>query len=509
MAVIFTLPTVYIGLQRAAVIPETVNVSNLNPLPAGDIRSVEMMLTDDIQHIHSCELLCQRLLTGGDVQWIRMASAPDAKLPQRTIVYYRADPQDCAVLDHNFPVGAECLLAREDDGSPADLQMQVTELGDFYSAMAQNAGIVALTGHQALVITDLRDKRELIRQSRYGWTEPMVGFLEPDTDFDVAVRANGGFRLHRKRLFTGKIEMWKALSSIGIRMNMARDTQPFYSPEEKLWWHGPILTPLPYDEPLLTTSFAVARGETLPTDNAAAKFLMNVPGLIPANPVAGEAPAASSGNGDDQQIQLDPEPNPSAMPRDAQGGRPADDDLGGWLARISNSKGPYAHQALNIVTDMIKAAPPGTYDAYGDAYLDALETTPGLARFMGNFAFDPTPYLRDFWTAGVDPAADSLVLRAICGADARWSSQLVPFVLEAGQSLLPRYREPKFFGAELQDVVVILGHLNRSDLARSFVDQIDWTIVDGLSPIAKMGTFPEVTRDLLINRASYLTPCQD
>jgi hypothetical protein len=506
---LFTLPSFYIALQRQALVPTPVNTANLTPLPASEIGSLEIVLTDDIAYLHACQVLCQQLLTGGDLQWIRMASAPDAKLPQRAIVYYRAASEDCAALDHNFPTGEECLLARADDGSPADIQMHLTELGDFNAPMTQNAGFVALTGVQKLDITDLRDGRQLIAQSRYGWIEPMVGFLEPDTDFDVAVRAHGGFRLHPKRLYVGKIDLRASLNSIGIRTGPPRSTQPYYSPAELVWSFGGYLTQLPYDEPLNTTMFDVANGKPVSNGTAAEMFLTRLPGLVATAPVVVVAPASSEENVSGGQIQPDAKQNLPVLSRPAQTGHPDDDDLGGWLAQISASDGFDALHALSIVKDMISDAPPGTYDAFGDAYLVAREKTPGLTPYLGNFAFDPTPHLRDLWTAGVDEAADALVLQAICRADARWSHSLSFFVVEAGESLLPHYRDPKFFGANLLEVVLILDHLQHADVARAFVNEIDWDIVDGLSPLAKFGTFPPVTRDLLLSRVDFPTPCHD
>ncbi|MBC7736971.1 MAG: hypothetical protein H7245_07050 [Candidatus Saccharibacteria bacterium] len=38
-----------------------------------------------------------------------------------------------------------------------------------------------------------------------------------------------------------------------------------------------------------------------------------------------------------------------------------------------------------------------------------------------------------------------LVLQAACPADARWAASLAPFVQQAGQSLLPRHHDLKFF----------------------------------------------------------------
>ena len=509
LTALFTLPNFYIALQRQAVVPESVDTANITPLPASGISSLEMVLTDDIAHLHDCAVLCQQLLTGGDLQWIRMASAPDARLPQRAIVYYRARVEDCAALDHNFPNGAECLLARADDGSPADLQLHLTELGNFYTPMEQNAGIVALTGVQELVITDLRDGRQLITQSRYGWTEPLVGFLEPRTDIDVTIHAQGGFRLHPKRLYAGKIDLRSSLNSVGIRTGMPRDTRPYYSPTELVWSHGGYLTQLPYDEPLKTTMFAVAQGKPVPTGTEAEMFFKNLPGLVPTTPVTVVAPGAIHENGNGRQMQPEAERDLPATPQPSRTGHPDDDDLGGWLEKITTSKGLEALRALNIVMDMVSDAPPGTYDAFGDAYLAARETTPGLTPLLGNFAFDPTPHLRALWTAGADEAADALALQAACNADERWAHNLAFFVVDAGESLLPRYRDPKFFGNNLKDVVLILGHLHRPDVARAFVNEIDWTIVDGLSPLAKYGSFPAVTQDLLLSLVDAPTPCRD
>jgi hypothetical protein len=52
--------------------------------------------------------------------------------------------------------------------------------------------------------------------------------------------------------------------------------------------------------------------------------------------------------------------------------------------------------------------------------------------------------------AGVDE--QQLVLQAAYPADARWAASLAPFVQQAGQSLLPRHHDLKFFGFMLHQV---------------------------------------------------------
>lgn len=136
-----------------------------------------------------------------------------------------------------------------------------------------------------------------------------------------------------------------------------------------------------------------------------------------------------------------------------------------------------------------------------------------MTPLLGNFGFDPAPHLRGLWTTGTEEEADQLVLQAACHADARWANSIAPFVVQAGQSLLPQFGDPKFFGYALHQAVLALLHLNRADLAQELVDQVDWQVdwqvVDKLGPMAQFGNFPPVTRALLQSSISHPTPCRD
>lgn len=478
-AALAVFPTLYITQQRLAVVPVVVNSSNLLPLPDRFL-SMEMTLTDNRADLHTCTPLCQQWLLGGDLQWIRMMSAPDARLAQRSIVYYRAGRADCAEVDPDFPAKGDCLLARPDDGARADLQMHLTELGDFHTPMDPNAGVVALTGVQKVTLTDMRDARVLLEQSRYGWVEPMVGFLEPKVQITNTVTADGGFRLHQMRHYTAPIDLRGALLQVGVRAAPPRDMMPTGGDVDLSWQHGPYLSRLPYDTALQDSMVAVAQGKPVPKGTYAERMMASMPGLA-----AAIAPRAR---------------------KVAPNRPPADDDFAGWLAQIGQG-GMDGFRAMNIVGDMMQGAPPGAFDAHGDAFLAALPAAPGLTPLLGRFAFDPVPHLRGLWTKGVDEEADVLALRAACDADERWSARLAPFVFEAAQSLFPRHQDPKFFGYELQLTVQVLTHLQRPDLAQAVADGIDWDVVAGLSPRATFGTFPPVTRALLMDRISKPIPC--
>ena len=507
---LYVLPILYIAQERLAVVPTPVNSADLMPLPEAGIGSLEMVLSDNRSDLHGCQTLCQQLLIGGNIQWMRMASAPDARLLQRSIVYYRAAPAECLAMDNRFPPDGICLLARPDDGAKADLQLHLTELGDFWSPMDQRPGLVALTGIQKASFTDLRDGRLLIDQSRYGWTEPMVGFLEPDTQITTVVTANGGFRPRPNRLYVGKVDLAADFEQIGVRLNLPRSSAPYDSPRKRIDDHGPYTTQEPYDAVLRSSMFAVAQGKPVPEGSAVERLIQNMPGLVNKPPIVAVVLAAPTHAVKSKHFQ----PNAKtglpikAEPLAPHNHYPADDDLGGWLEQISG-QGLDAFRAMQIVGDMVSDAPPGTYDANGDAYLAALETAPGLTPLLGNFGFDPTPHLRALWTAGADQAGDQLVLQAACHADDRWAASLAPFVLETGQTLIPRFHDPKFFGDALHQAELVLLHLNRADLAQALVDQIDWDIVDGLDEMARFGTFPPVTRNMLQASINHPTPCRD
>lgn len=362
--VAYALPTLDIAQQRLVVVPGAVNSADLTPSPKPGIASVEFVLTDNRADLHCCQILCQQLLTGGDIQWLRMASAPDARLAQRSIVYYRAAPAECLAMDSRFPPDGTCLLARPDDGAKADLQLHLTELGDFWTPMDQHPGLVALTCIQTATFTDLRDGRLLIDQSRYGWTEPMVGFLEPDTQITTVVTAKGGFRPRPNRLYVGKVDLAADFGQIGVRLNLPRSSAPYDSPRKRSDDHGPYTTQEPYDAVLRSSMFAVAQGKPVPEGSAVERLIQNMPGLVNKPPVAVVLPSTPQNRVKGKQFQ----PNAKRglpmqiLPLVKPNRHPADDDLAGWLGQISGQSLD-AYRAMSIVGDMMADAPVGTYDA--------------------------------------------------------------------------------------------------------------------------------------------------
>ncbi len=167
-------------------------------------------------------------------------------------------------------------------------------------------------------------------------------------------------------------------------------------------------------------------------------------------------------------------------------------------------------QGIDRLHALITYAADGSYDAYGDTFLIPLNTGTadcGLIPLLGQFGFDPTPLLRQRWTSGIDERADALVLQAACRADARWFAALAPFVAEAGQSILPKSGDPKFFAAELRQTVLVLGHLGRADLARQIASSIDWQVVDAIPAIGKLGLSPPLTQPGLSGLVDNPNPC--
>lgn len=157
------------------------------PLPApglaretGAPASVEITVRSDLEWDVSEQArgnLCRALLPGEGVTWFRLRIIGPAS--SETIVFSRAEREECLAFDPAFPAVAPCLLARKDDGARADLQIEITEEGDFCAPMRGDHGPVYLTGIQRLTLTDYRGApaKVLDERLRYAWSEPMLGPL--------------------------------------------------------------------------------------------------------------------------------------------------------------------------------------------------------------------------------------------------------------------------------------------------------------------------------------------
>ena len=491
LAVLVACVWLYIGHLRDTVVPQPAASLTETTPTATPARSLEIEWTDNRSDLHSCEILCQQVLTGGDIQWLRVSSSPEARLPQRTIIYYRAPEAECAAVARSFPAGATCLLARPDDDAKADLKMEITELGDFYLPLEAEHATLYLTGTMSMTLTDQRGAPvKLAEQSLVTWAEPRLMILQPNIDiFNQSIAQSGGGRFHLTRRERGSTDLAGALIRTGLRLAPARPAEFVDNFRSNSWSHGGFVSNLPYDAPLQATMFAVAQNKSMPGHEY--DFLAEA--LMPRK--ARPSPAAAA-------------PKPPLVRRTAQ--QVGENDLRPYFETILKGQSIDRLHALNIIVDMITDAPDGTYDAYGDICLNALNTGTadhGLIPLLGQFGFDPTPYLRQRWTTGVDEAADDLVLKAACRADVRWAAALAPFVAEAARSIVPKAGDPKFFAAELRQSVLVLAQLGRADLARLVADSIDWQVVDATPAIGKLGLFPPLTRQSLTDLVENPNPC--
>jgi hypothetical protein len=149
---------------------------------------------------HDCDLLCERLLAGPDIKWIRVLPVEGDDAAARSLIYYRADVAACAALDAGFPRDATCLLARPDDGTKAILRIVLTTTGDGFAALRPDHGWVYLTQTRSLTLTDQRGASPAVldQGTRYLWSEPQVAPLMPGMTALGSGQKFDGLHLPRK-----------------------------------------------------------------------------------------------------------------------------------------------------------------------------------------------------------------------------------------------------------------------------------------------------------------------
>lgn len=189
-----------------------------------------------------CFDICERLLTGGDVAWVRIVLRDDAFANDKAETSARfvlAKDANCHALNSDFPAeGSTCISFSRDDGQQAAL---VLDLQDDRVRKDQATGAWPLeeigyrtaTAHAG----DSTDGPILFRGVQLFYERPNGLVVLDPGDFNGDV--GGGFALWRTRSVTPPIDLAAAITGLGLAMGPPRPIPPKTPGTETKDWIGP------------------------------------------------------------------------------------------------------------------------------------------------------------------------------------------------------------------------------------------------------------------------------
>lgn len=189
-----------------------------------------------------CFDICERLLTGGDVAWVRIVLRDDAFANAKAVTSARfvlAKDADCHALNSDFAAdGSSCILFAPDDGQEAALVLDIQDerVRKDRAAAAwplEETSYRTSTAHAG----NGTDGPILFRGVQLVYERPN-GLIVLDTgDFDRDF--GGGFALWRKRAVTPPIDLAAAFTGLGLALGPPRPIPPKTPGTETKGWIGP------------------------------------------------------------------------------------------------------------------------------------------------------------------------------------------------------------------------------------------------------------------------------
>ncbi len=175
-----------------------------------------------------CFELCERLLTGGDVAWIRLIMTNDTYRNIRVktnVLILPGTSETCREVNSDFPPGVRCALFAPNHEIPADLTIVLDEdqtkwrASSFapYQPMGYRTA-VAYTGSntEAPVLFQLS---QLFHNRPTGWISYDIGLLGSG-------RSVGGVQFVRARSASDPIDLVDAFETLGLALGSARQLLP-------------------------------------------------------------------------------------------------------------------------------------------------------------------------------------------------------------------------------------------------------------------------------------------
>lgn len=178
-----------------------------------------------------CDDLCQRLIAGGQVGWVRIiivddpVPAPDGDgggTAASHALVVQGDAEACHAANPDLS-GKPCALYAHDPGAPADLVITLeADRTDWHTAAFvpyQPMGYRRARIQTGPSAPDIFQATQLFHERPNGWVLYDAGSLGNGD-------GGGGFMLGRNRRASSPIELAGALQTIGIRLGAHRPTPP-------------------------------------------------------------------------------------------------------------------------------------------------------------------------------------------------------------------------------------------------------------------------------------------
>lgn len=171
-----------------------------------------------------CFELCERLLTGGDVAWIRLIMTHDtftSERAQTTALLIAGTPQDCQKVTADFAPGQHCALFAPDHGLPADLTIVLDEGLSPASADAFTA--YQPIGYRFAAAHGGPDgsSRVLFQSTQLFYKRP-TGQISFDFGSLTRREYGGGLQLVRAPFASAGIDLADAVETLGLTLGPVR-----------------------------------------------------------------------------------------------------------------------------------------------------------------------------------------------------------------------------------------------------------------------------------------------
>jgi hypothetical protein len=177
-----------------------------------------------------CFDLCERLLNGGKVAWVRIVLRDFEFANAKTVTsarFVKATDAPCHAASTDFPeTEATCILFAHDDGQAADLVLDLEDdrvWRDRATAAwpLEEIGYRTATAHAG----STADAPVVYRAAQLFYSRPN-GLLVVDPSLSGSGDAGGGFAFFRSRAVTQPIDLAKALADLGFALGPPRLRQP-------------------------------------------------------------------------------------------------------------------------------------------------------------------------------------------------------------------------------------------------------------------------------------------
>lgn len=177
-----------------------------------------------------CFDLCERLLTGGKVAWVRIVLRDDAFGNERAVTsarFVKATDAACHAASADFQeTGATCILFAPDDGQAADLVLDLNDdriWRDRATAAwpLEEIGYRTATAHAGNTV----DAPVVYRAAQLFYSRPN-GLLAFDPGGLGNGDAGGGFLFARNRAVTPPIDLSADIAALGLPLGPLRLPQP-------------------------------------------------------------------------------------------------------------------------------------------------------------------------------------------------------------------------------------------------------------------------------------------